>query len=365
MHCPKCSAENSPEASRCEACGHSLAVAVVEVVRGDVSDTIRFLRPRPYSIGRARDNDIVFNERRLEDARAARLPGRPLLRGGRRKPSRRLRERLEGDPGRAAPGGPDPAGQPDPEVLPAGVRGGHRSDGQAALGRTATAPVSLVQTLNTTLVLSQVLEQVLGAIVNITGAEDGFLLLADASSDASRYPAIGGLRLRVVRGRVDSAQATTGYGISAPIVTQALETGRVVTSPQQPTPRRGPTRACGSRASSAYLSLAPLRKPGDDDLPWCAWRRLRGQRGLCRALQLRRAPRGPGARAPRCAGDRERAALRARAAHDRGAAQDAEAAPAVREARHHRPDVGGHRPRAEHASHLYVWGTSSCSGSRS
>ena len=52
----------------------------------------------------------------------------------------------------------------------------------------------------------------LDAIVSITGAERGFLLLADASPDASRYPAIGGLRLRVVRGRVDPALAGTGYG---------------------------------------------------------------------------------------------------------------------------------------------------------
>ena len=48
--------------TRCIACGASLAVAVLEVVRGNLPEKIRFLRSRSYTLGRARQNDIAFNE---------------------------------------------------------------------------------------------------------------------------------------------------------------------------------------------------------------------------------------------------------------------------------------------------------------
>ncbi len=89
--------------------------------------------------------------------------------------------------------------------------------------------LSLVQTLNSTLVLSQVLEQVLDAIMHITGAERGFLLLADSSPSAGRYPAVAGLRLRVARGRTEGS-ASGGHGISGAIVRRALEKGEVVST---------------------------------------------------------------------------------------------------------------------------------------
>ena len=62
MLCPKCAAESPLDASRCPSCGDSLAVAVLEVVRGELPEKIRFLRPRAYSVGRARHNDIALNE---------------------------------------------------------------------------------------------------------------------------------------------------------------------------------------------------------------------------------------------------------------------------------------------------------------
>ena len=89
--------------------------------------------------------------------------------------------------------------------------------------------LSLVQTLNSTLVLSQVLEQVLDAIMHITGAERGFLLLADGAPTSARYPAVAGLRLRVARGRAEGGTGS-GHGISAAIVRRALETGEVVST---------------------------------------------------------------------------------------------------------------------------------------
>ena len=47
MLCPKCAAENPLDSTRCSSCGDSLSVAVLEVVRGEAAEKIRFLRPRP------------------------------------------------------------------------------------------------------------------------------------------------------------------------------------------------------------------------------------------------------------------------------------------------------------------------------
>src|SRR5215470_16332516 len=62
MQCPKCSKENGPEAVRCAYCQSSLAVALLEVTRGNLTEKIHFLRGRAYSLGRARQNDLCLNE---------------------------------------------------------------------------------------------------------------------------------------------------------------------------------------------------------------------------------------------------------------------------------------------------------------
>ena len=62
MLCPKCAAENPDDATRCAKCSDSLSVAVLEVIRGEVPEKIRFLKPRSYEVGRARHNDIALNE---------------------------------------------------------------------------------------------------------------------------------------------------------------------------------------------------------------------------------------------------------------------------------------------------------------
>ena len=197
--------------------------------------------------------------------------------------------------------------------------------------------------------------------MHITGAERGFLLLADGSPPAARYPAVAGLRLRVARGRADGG-AASGHGISAAIVRRALETGEVVSTvrsrgeaaeietPARPR-RRGHAAPPDRRVPAP--ALPPLRGRRDGDLPPRPRRPLRGQRRLRGALQRRRPARRRGPGPPRRARHRERPALRAGAAHDRGAAEGPEAAAAVGEARHHRPDGGGHRPRAQHPAHLH------------
>jgi len=124
--------------------------------------------------------------------------------------------------------------------------------------------LSLVQTLNSTLVLSQVLEQVLDAIMNITGAERGFLLLADGSPPATRYPAVAGLRLRVARGRAEGGTAS-GHGISAAIVRRAIETGEVVSTvgspPEAAELETGSIRGDEATHPVQTVVCLPLRSP--------------------------------------------------------------------------------------------------------
>jgi signal transduction histidine kinase len=230
MLCPKCASENPLDASRCASCGDSLAVAVLEVIRGDLPEKIRFLRPRPYSLGRARHNDISFSEPSISKlhARIDYQDGRFFvedagsLHGVYVNAAKVRRAEL-------APGAQVQLGNVTLKFSLLGA--------ESTTGGMAKLPwveqqqllLSLVQTLNSTLVLSQVLEQVLDAIMHITGAERGFLLLADASPPAARYPAVAGLRLRVARGRADGA-AANGHGISGAIVRRALETGEVVST---------------------------------------------------------------------------------------------------------------------------------------
>jgi signal transduction histidine kinase len=230
MLCPKCAAENPLDATRCSNCSDSLSVAVLEVIRGELPEKIRFLKPRPYAIGRARHNDIALNEPSI-----SKLHARIDYQGGRffvedagsmhgvYVNATKIR-RVE-----LVPGAQIQLGNVTLKFSPLGS--------ESETGAMAKLPwveqqqllLQLVQTLNATLVLSPVLEQVTDAIMHITGAERGFLLLSDNSPAASRYPIVAGLRLRVVRGRAD-AKAQSGHGISGPIVRRALETGEVIST---------------------------------------------------------------------------------------------------------------------------------------
>jgi len=229
MLCPKCAAENPLDATRCSKCSDSLSVAVLEVIRGELPEKIRFLKPRPYSIGRARHNDIALNE-----ASISKLHARIDYQGGHFfiedagsmhgvYVNATKIKRVE-----LTPGAQVQLGNVTLKFSPLGS--------ESETGAMAKLPwveqqqllLQLVQTLNATLVLSPVLEQVTDAIMHITGAERGFLLLADSSPAAARYPTVAGLRLRVVRGKADGA--ANGHGISGPIVRRALETGEVVST---------------------------------------------------------------------------------------------------------------------------------------
>jgi len=259
MNCPKCGAANAPSEARCVDCGASLSVAVLEVIRGDVSEKIRFLRPRSHTIGRARHNDIALNEPSISKvhARLEYEGGHFVLEDADSRHGVYVNaakvSRAELVPGCQI--------QLGNVTLKYSLLGGESATG--AMGKLPWVEqqqllLSLVQTLNATLVLSQVLEQVLDAVMQITGAERGFLLLADGSSDAERFPAVTGLRLRVARVREGASSTTSeGHGISGSIVRRVMDSGDTVSS----TPGKSARSTPSPEGSPHTVLCLPLRSP--------------------------------------------------------------------------------------------------------
>lgn len=230
MLCPKCSKENHDDAHRCTHCGGSLAVAILEVVRGNLAEKIHFLKPRAYTLGRARHNDLSLTEPSISKvhARIVHESGKFYIEDlgslhGVYVNAAKV-SKIELTPGSLV--------QLGNVTLKFSLLG---SDG-GSTDQMAEFPwieqqqllLSLVQTLNSTLVLSQVLEQVLDAVMRITRAERGFLLLADTSADAARYESVAGLRLRVGRHKGGGAPLSEISGISTSVVRRAIETGETV-----------------------------------------------------------------------------------------------------------------------------------------
>jgi signal transduction histidine kinase len=264
MQCPKCRHENAPDQPRCVHCGANLAVAVLEVLRGDVSEKIHFLRPRHYTVGRARHNDLFLNEPSISKTHAAIhheggrffISDEGSLHGVYVNATKVEKAEL-------LPGCQVQLGN---VTLKFSQLGSEHSTAQIAefpWVEQQQLLLSLVQTLNSTLVLNQVLEQVLDAVMRITRAERGFLLLADTSADADRYEPVAGLRLRVARGRGQSPLPER-RGLSTSVVRRALQTGQVVA-----TGNAAADPQIGSAPSVIALDLRtivciPLRSPRAD-----------------------------------------------------------------------------------------------------
>ena len=70
MLCAKCNGENVNDAHRCAHCGASLSVGLLEVIRGNLPEKIYFLKPRSYSLGRARHNDLALTEPSISKSHA-------------------------------------------------------------------------------------------------------------------------------------------------------------------------------------------------------------------------------------------------------------------------------------------------------
>jgi signal transduction histidine kinase len=243
MQCPKCSHDNGVDLARCERCGGNLAVAVLEVLHGDVAEKIHFLRPRAYTLGRARHNDLFLNEPSISKSHAQLdhenghffITDQASLHGVYVNATKVQKAELH-------PGSQIQLGN---VTLKFSALGHEHSTAQIAefpWVEQQQLLLSLVQALNSTLVLNQVLEQVLDAVMRITRAERGFLLLADSSPEAERYELVAGLRLRVARGR-GAAPLPERRGLSTSVVKRALQSGQVV--------------ATGNAAADPHLGSAP------------------------------------------------------------------------------------------------------------
>ena len=198
--------------------------------------------------------------------------------------------------------------------------------------------------------------------MHITGAERGFLLLADSSPRRLALPDRG-RPAPARRARPRRRQGpVNGHGISGPIVRRALETGEVISTVRTAarwsrSPAPGPARRATPHPVQTIVCL-PLRSPraGAD-----------GAGGFPRALGVLYvdnagsaepfsddALRAAEALARHAALAIENAQLFEREQHTiEELQQGPEAAAAVGEARHHRPDGGRHRPRAQHPAHLH------------
>jgi signal transduction histidine kinase len=230
MLCPSCQKENNADAPRCLHCGSGLALAVLEVVRGSLPEKIHFLKPRHYTIGRARHNDLCLSEASISKVHARILFEKGTfvvedlqsLHGVYVNTAKIQRAELR-----------------QGTLIQLGnvtLKFSLLSTEAGTTARLAEFPwveqqqllLSLVQALNSTLVLSQVLEQVLDGVMRITHAERGFLLLADSSAEASRYESVAGLRLRVGRDGSSGSPLSEVQGISTSVVRRAIESGETV-----------------------------------------------------------------------------------------------------------------------------------------
>jgi signal transduction histidine kinase len=224
MLCPRCNGQNSPEGQRCGHCGCSLSVALLEVERGTLPERLYFLKPRSYTVGRARHNDLCLSESSISKVHA-----RILYEDG--------AFAIE-DQGSLHGVYVDAQAVRQRAALGSGARVqlGNVTlkfsllDGTSGTDPRAEFPwmeqhkllLSLVQALNSTLVLSEVLDQVLDAVMRITRAERAFLLLHEDEAPA------GDLSLRVARGPSGPLPLEGVQGISRSVLRRALDTGRMV-----------------------------------------------------------------------------------------------------------------------------------------
>jgi hypothetical protein len=338
MLCAKCNGENANDAHRCAHCGASLSVGLLEVIRGNLPEKIYFLNPaRTRSAG--------------PGTTTWRSPSPPISKSHARIAyesggfSSRTRAACTGVYVNAAKvqkaallhGAPVQLGNVTLKFSLLGSDGSTEQIAEFPWIEQQQLLLSLVQTLNSTLVLSQVLEQVLDAVMRITRAERGFLLLADPTPEAEPYRPVAGLQLRVGRHKGGSIPVTDLQGLSTSVVRKALETGETGGHGQRGRRSRAGHGAQRHPDGPAHHRLHPAALARGERT---AARSRRGARRLYVDNQETSAPfsgeslRTAEALARHAApGHRERAALRARATDDRGAAAGADAAAAVGEAR--------------------------------
>lgn len=225
-------------------------MALLEVERGTLPERLYFLKPRSYTVGRARHNDLCLSESSISKVHA-----RILYEDG----GFAIEDQgsLHGVYVDTKPVRHRAPLQPGSRLQLGNVTLKFSSlDGQGATDPRADLPwleqqkllLSLVQALNSTLVVSEVLDHVLDAVMRITRAERAFLLLADAEADGA---AAEDLRLRVARGPSGPLPLEGVQGISRSVVRRAVQTGRMVAT--------GNAAADPSLASSQSVASMELR----------------------------------------------------------------------------------------------------------
>jgi signal transduction histidine kinase len=228
MQCPRCDAAVASDVATCPHCGEALPIVRLEVVRGDVPDKLFPLRPGAFTVGRAKGNDVM-----LPDPSVSKLHARlTVAEGGSSIEDQGSRHGVYVDATRVQRGDlrHDSHVQLGNVTLRFAVL---RDEGSAA--KASPYPwleqqkllLSLVRALNSTLVVSEVLEHVVDAVMTITGAERGFLLLeGEEGSDGAE---VGGLQVRVARRRLgEKIPLADVQGLSGSVVRKALATGEAV-----------------------------------------------------------------------------------------------------------------------------------------
>jgi signal transduction histidine kinase len=240
---------------------------VLEVVRGSAPEKIHFLRPRTYTVGRARYNDVGLTEPSISKSHARIvyengafvIEDQGSLHGVYVNSSRVQRSEIP-------PGAQIQLGNVTLKFSPLTGEGSTEQGAELPWIEQQQLLLSLVQALNSTLVLSQVLEQVLDAVMQITRAERGFLLLVEGSADASRHPVVGDLRVHLGRRRGASLKPEDMTGLSNSVVRHAVETGETVA-----TGNAAADPALGQVQSVILMDLRtivciPLRSPRADEV---------------------------------------------------------------------------------------------------
>jgi signal transduction histidine kinase len=228
MRCPRCEQENDLDALRCVHCGGSTAVATLELLRGSLPEKVHFLAPRSYTLGRGAHNDILLEEPSISKAHA-RLrheEGRFVIEDAGSLHGVYV-DTVKAKRAELRPGAEIQLGNTTFRFSPLKAEGSTDRIADLPWVEHQQLLLSLVQSLNSTLVLSSVLEQVLAGVMGITRAERGFLLLTDGPEDSLRHPSVAGLRLMLGRA-CDGVAITEPAGISSSVVRKAMETGETV-----------------------------------------------------------------------------------------------------------------------------------------
>jgi signal transduction histidine kinase/pSer/pThr/pTyr-binding forkhead associated (FHA) protein len=255
MNCPSCLQSLADDADRCLGCGRSLVLGRIEVVQGDTTGATRDLTPRALRIGRAWENDVClpdasvsrFHARVYHDTGELWIEDLGSTQGVVLNGTRIERARLEdGD-----------------EMRLGGVTLRFRRHASS----TDLSPqevieqqqvlLSVVEVLNSSRVVEEVLDQILDAVMGITKAERGFLFLspeAAAGPGSERAEEVAGMRLWAARSR--RADHALPIDVSASILKRARQGETVAV--------RGDTSpATGADPSPSLRNVVclPLRSP--------------------------------------------------------------------------------------------------------